>query len=61
MVEKEVKEDETYYRCSSCGLAYEDEEWALKCEAWCTEHGGSCNLDIIQHAVDLNSDDESCC
>lgn len=36
-------------RCKECSLAYKDENWAKKCEAWCKEHN-SCNLDIIKHA-----------
>lgn len=51
MVEEKIKGKESYYLCEVCGTAYEVEEWAIKCEAWCTEHNGSCNLDIIQHAV----------
>ncbi|MDO8561463.1 MAG: hypothetical protein Q7S05_01410 [bacterium] len=38
------------YVCSECGLAYKEEEWKEKCEAWCKEHK-SCNLGIISHAV----------
>lgn len=59
MVNKREEIDETYYVCEKCGLIYEDEKWAEQCEAWCTEHDGSCNLDIIQHAV--NNEDKSCC
>ncbi len=47
-----------YYKCSECGMQYEDDstslitgkEWAEKCEAWCKEHH-SCNLEIISHAI----------
>lgn len=59
MAKNEIRSEEKYYTCPVCGLAYEDEEWAKKCEAWCSEHDGSCNLDIIQHAV--NNESESCC
>lgn len=38
------------FQCPECGLWYAEKEIAEKCEAWCREHK-SCNLDIIQHAV----------
>ena len=39
------------YQCSECGLNYEDEEIAKKCEAWCSKTK-SCNLEITQFAVE---------
>ncbi len=39
------------YCCLECGLHYEDEKLAKKCEAWCGEHR-SCNLEITSHAVE---------
>jgi len=40
----------TLYKCEECGMEYEEEEWAKKCEKWCRETH-SCNIDIIKHAV----------
>ena len=59
MVQEEIIKNGRYFRCERCGMAYKDEEWAEKCEAWCSEHGGSCNLDIIQHAV-ATGDEPTC-
>ena len=44
------KQETSQHVCSECGLAYKEEEWMKKCEAWCKEHK-SCNLDIISHAM----------
>ena len=44
------KNNKELYQCEECGMSYENNEWALKCEAWCREHK-SCNLEIIKHAV----------
>jgi len=33
------------YTCSKCGYSYKEEEWAKKCDSWCTRHG-TCNLEI---------------
>ena len=41
---------ETLYECEECHFTYRDNEWAEKCQAWCSEFK-SCNLEIIQHAV----------
>ena len=49
---KEVKKDnQTLYQCEECGLHYEDEDIAKKCQAWCAETQ-SCSLEIIKHAVE---------
>jgi len=48
MVNNIKNENEELYQCEECGYAYEDKEWAEKCETWCKEHK-SCNLEIIQH------------
>lgn len=40
-----------YYQCAECKLVYIDKAIAKRCEAWCHEHH-SCNLDIIEHAID---------
>ena len=36
--------------CEECGLRYREKFWAEKCEEWCRKHG-TCNLEIIKHAV----------
>lgn len=59
MVQEKIVKDKSYFQCEKCGMTYKDEEWAERCEAWCSEHGGSCNLDIIKHAV--TAGDEACC
>ncbi|MDO8512977.1 MAG: copper-translocating P-type ATPase [bacterium] len=41
------------YECPECGLQFEDEKWAKRCEEWCKKHH-SCNLEITSHAVDKN-------
>ena len=41
IVKKLDNMDETLYACERCGLSFRDEEWAAKCEAWCTEHEGT--------------------
>lgn len=30
------------FKCGACGLHYEDEKLAKKCESWCSEHPNSC-------------------
>lgn len=44
-IEKEL------HKCPECGLHYENEEQAEKCEAWCKKHH-SCNLEITSHAIE---------
>ena len=43
-------EKERLYTCAECNMDYSDADWAKKCAERCKEHK-SCNLDIIQHAV----------
>ena len=43
-------EKERLYNCAECNMDYSDADWAKKCAERCKEHK-SCNLDIIQHAV----------
>lgn len=50
MKETITVEGNRHYECGLCGFAYEEKEWAEKCEAWCSAHG-SCNMDITEHAV----------
>ncbi|MBI2624356.1 hypothetical protein HYW67_02575 [Candidatus Parcubacteria bacterium] len=38
------------YACGVCGMQYLERSWAEQCEAWCREHG-TCNMEIIRHAV----------
>lgn len=39
------------YQCPECGLHYEDQEIAKRCEAFCKEHK-ACNLEITQYSVE---------
>lgn len=48
---KIIQTGKELYQCEECGLKYENEEIAEKCQAWCKEHK-SCNLDIIKDAVE---------
>ena len=45
------KSDKKTHQCPECGLHYENEEQAKKCEVWCKEHK-SCNLEIISQAIE---------
>ena len=53
MVSEKIKDDKKYFVCDLCGLAYNDKETAEKCEAWCKEHPGSCNPDVVKEAVKI--------
>lgn len=53
MVKKVIKQGKEYYICEICHFAYEDEEWAKKCEEYCKKYK-SCNLDITKHAVQID-------
>jgi hypothetical protein len=53
MVKVIQKGEKDLYQCEECGFKYEEREWAEKCQAWCGEHK-SCNLEIIEHAVENN-------
>jgi hypothetical protein len=37
------------WQCGQCGMNFQEEKWAVKCEQWCREHK-SCNLEIIKYA-----------
>ena len=50
MVKETKKSGETLYMCEECGFAYEQKEWAEKCQQWCKQYQ-SCILEITQHAV----------
>lgn len=38
------------YQCPICLLEYTEEEWAKKCESWCSQYK-SCNIEITKHAI----------
>ncbi len=52
VVNEVKKNSKVLYVCEECGFAYEQEEWAEKCQAWCSEHQ-SCNLEITGHGAPL--------
>ncbi len=55
---REVKQGERMlYICDACGMAYEEREWAGKCQKWCQEYQ-SCNIEIIAHAVPPESEEK---
>ena len=56
MVREIKKKDKTLFICEECGLAYEQKEWAEKCQQWCRDTQ-SCNLEIIQYSVPLEQSD----
>ncbi len=53
MVKEIVKQDKTLFTCEECGMAYEEKEWAEKCQDWCSEND-TCHIEIIAHAVPLD-------
>ena len=56
---KEIKQgSKILYVCEMCGLAYEEREWAEKCQSWCETHEGSYNIDYVQHCVPLEEKTE---
>ena len=57
MVREEKKNGKPLYICEECGFAYEEKEWAEKCQEWDEQHQ-TCNLEIIQHAVPLDGSAE---
>ena len=56
MVKELCRGGRTLYVCEICNVAYEDKEWAEKCQQWDEEHPGSCNLEIVQHGVPVQED-----
>lgn len=50
MVKQTKKAGKVLYACGECGFLYSEEEWARKCEEWCSKHN-SCNILITKHAV----------
>ncbi|MFC2020993.1 hypothetical protein ACFLU1_04280 [Chloroflexota bacterium] len=55
MVKEINKNGSTLYICEECGMAYPEKAWAEKCQAWCSLHH-ACNLEIMEHAVPLETD-----
>ena len=53
MVKEVEKEGKNYYVCEECNFAYEEKEWADKCQQYCKEHS-SCSLEITKHAVKID-------
>ena len=50
---KEItKNNKKYYQCEACGMYYESEEIAKKCEDFCNKYK-SCNLELIKYAVNI--------
>ncbi|MBI2832731.1 MAG: hypothetical protein HYX79_10795 [Chloroflexi bacterium] len=52
MVKEIARKGRTLSLCEVCGFAYEEREWAEKCQKWCSERQ-SCNLEITLHAVPM--------
>jgi len=51
--------DFKYYACGICGLLYETEELAVKCEEFCKSHPGMCSVELVKQSVgyiDLSKD-----
>ena len=46
-----MKNEQILYKCQECGLHYEDEATAKKCEEWCSKYK-SCNLEITKSAIE---------
>jgi len=40
-----------YYACSICGLIYESEKTASKCEEFCKNNPGKCNIEIAKESI----------
>lgn len=56
MVKEIKKGSQRMYVCEACGLAYEEREWAEKCQKWCQENQ-SCNIEITAHAVPIKPEE----
>lgn len=55
LVKKTEKNGKPLYVCEECGFAYEQEEWAQKCQDWCQQYQ-ACNLEITRHGFPLQAD-----
>ncbi len=52
MVKEMEKNGKPRYVCEECGYAYEEKEWAEKCQQWCQQNQ-SCNIEITEHSIPL--------
>lgn len=59
MVTEHERNSKVYYICDLCGVAYAEEEWAKKCEKWCAENPGTCSIEVVQHAVQMDESIEN--
>ncbi|MEE9509951.1 MAG: hypothetical protein V3V81_05610 [Candidatus Bathyarchaeia archaeon] len=48
----EISLDKLYCSCEVCGLHFEEELWARKCENYCTKYN-ACSIEITSHAIEL--------
>ena len=53
MVKKKTQDNMKCYYCEECEMAYIDKKKACECEDYCKKHKGSCNLEIIKHAIKI--------
>ncbi|MBI4186759.1 MAG: hypothetical protein HY530_04550 [Chloroflexi bacterium] len=56
MVKKLLKDNKTLYVWEACDFAYQEEEWAQKCQQWCEKYS-TCNIEITQHGAPLEDSD----
>ena len=57
MVKKLERNGKNYYVCELCNVTYAEEKWAKKCTEWCSEHFGTCSIEVVQHAVNIDKED----
>lgn len=43
--------DLKYYACGVCGLLYESLDLALKCEDFCKNNPGKCNVELSKQSI----------
>jgi hypothetical protein len=55
LVKEIFRDGKKIFICEKCGLGYENESIANKCEEYCSKHKG-CSLEIIKEAI-YKSDD----
>ena len=56
MVKKLERNGKNYYICELCNVIYAEEKWAKKCTEWCSEHLGTCSIEVVQHAVKIDEE-----
>ena len=49
-----VRIDNNYHQCEECGMHYEDEGIAKKCQQWC-EQTKSCSMECVIQSVEHKS------